>query len=176
MKEILLRRKSSCCICIFRRLSLMNKNFFGKNCIKLFCVMSSRVFQMILTLIDRPKNLLPCLFTITELQRISNNSRAFLLPVCCSFPLTVAIRTHFWSSVKFLDLDWLQSCSLKSAKRHKWKFIFLSAIQYSKLIFAAFYFRVKFSVVCLKFDAAFNFALFLTFFLYITVSFGGTLA
>lgn len=36
--------------------------------------------NMLLTLIERQLNLLPCLFTITELQRISVNSRAFLLP------------------------------------------------------------------------------------------------
>ncbi|VDM28407.1 unnamed protein product [Toxocara canis] len=37
-------------------------------------------FRMLLTLIDRQLNLLPCLFTITELHRVSSNSRAFLLP------------------------------------------------------------------------------------------------
>ncbi|VDK42283.1 unnamed protein product [Anisakis simplex] len=38
------------------------------------------VENMLLTLIDRQLNLLPCLFTITELHRVSSNSRAFLLP------------------------------------------------------------------------------------------------
>ncbi|VIO96758.1 Uncharacterized protein BM_BM3929 [Brugia malayi] len=38
------------------------------------------VENMLLTLIDRQLNLLPCIFTITELHRVSNNSRAFLLP------------------------------------------------------------------------------------------------
>ncbi|VDN00807.1 unnamed protein product [Thelazia callipaeda] len=38
------------------------------------------VENMLLTLIDRRLNLLPCLFTITELHRVSSNSRAFLLP------------------------------------------------------------------------------------------------
>uniref|UniRef100_A0A1I7VYP1 Mediator of RNA polymerase II transcription subunit 23 n=1 Tax=Loa loa TaxID=7209 RepID=A0A1I7VYP1_LOALO len=38
------------------------------------------VENMLLTLIDRQLNLLPCIFTITELHRVSSNSRAFLLP------------------------------------------------------------------------------------------------
>ncbi|MFH4975626.1 hypothetical protein AB6A40_002335 [Gnathostoma spinigerum] len=38
------------------------------------------VENMLLTLIDRRLNLLPCLFSITELNRVSNNTRAFLLP------------------------------------------------------------------------------------------------
>uniref|UniRef100_A0A915PWS5 Mediator of RNA polymerase II transcription subunit 23 n=1 Tax=Setaria digitata TaxID=48799 RepID=A0A915PWS5_9BILA len=39
-----------------------------------------KLLVMLLTLIDRQLNLLPCIFTITELHRVSNNSRAFLLP------------------------------------------------------------------------------------------------
>uniref|UniRef100_A0A158PT19 Mediator of RNA polymerase II transcription subunit 23 n=1 Tax=Brugia timori TaxID=42155 RepID=A0A158PT19_9BILA len=49
-----------------------------RNILKLLVV--ERMQEMLLTLIDRQLNLLPCIFTITELHRVSNNSRAFLLP------------------------------------------------------------------------------------------------
>uniref|UniRef100_A0A1I8ETR1 Mediator of RNA polymerase II transcription subunit 23 n=1 Tax=Wuchereria bancrofti TaxID=6293 RepID=A0A1I8ETR1_WUCBA len=53
-------------------------HFFGIVLSNVFC--TKITFQMLLTLIDRQLNLLPCIFTITELHRVSNNSRAFLLP------------------------------------------------------------------------------------------------